>query len=130
MTPSRLSSVLRSISDRILASKAPSRSAVSRELRLVLAAMGSSSGPTKVVVCESWDEGEARSAAKKFNAVAIGQGPFDGSFGIEIPAESVDGCVSSTPGDGTAEERSVHVLDSWDEISGGDPEYAFDMLSL
>lgn len=132
MNPEELALALRSIADRIDRSEMPSRSAVSHEVEKVLAAIGDpgvAAGPTKVVVCESWSEDEARAAAKQCGAVAIGQDPF-GNFGLEVPATAVEKCMSTVPGDGTPQERQIGVFDSWDAIGDGDSEYSFEMLQL
>ncbi len=116
--PRELSSALRSVSDRILASRSPSRSAVARELRRVLASMDQvAAGQTKVVVSDSWTLGEVQAIAKEFGGTDLREGPY-GDVGLMVPLDKVE-AVQEGGGE-------FHVFDSWDEASGGDPEYAFE----
>ncbi len=116
--PQKVSSALRSISERILNSRNPSRSAVAAELRRVLVAMGQvSSGLTKVVVSDFWTLDEVKALAPEFGGTDIRTGPY-GDVGLVVPADKVD-AVQEGGGE-------FHVFDSWEEVSGGDPEFAFE----
>jgi hypothetical protein len=72
MTPARLSSVLRSVADRLDRSKKPSKSAVSRELRRVLAAMAT----IKVTVGEE-GETHTRFMVERDGVISSGLMPHD-----------------------------------------------------
>jgi len=124
MTPARLSATLRSISERILRSERPSISAVASELRRVLVAVMESegqkpagAGSSKIVVSDCWTLEEVKALAPEFGGTDIRVGPY-GDVGLVVPADQVDP-VQEGGGE-------FHVFDSWDEVSGGDPEYSFD----
>lgn len=121
--PQKVSAALRSVSERILASKSPSRPAVAAELRRVLATMNHgqvSAGPTKVVVSDSWTLEEVKALAPDFGGTDIRTGPY-GDVGLMVPADKVD-AVQEGGGE-------FHVFDTWEQASGDDSEFAFEPLS-
>ncbi len=117
--PKRVSAALRSISQRILASKSPSRSAVARELRRVLASMDQgqvSAGPTKVFVSEDWwDVNQVRELMEEVGGSDLRECEY-GLYGFVAPAAAASK-LQSEPG--------VSAVDSWEEANGTDPNVDF-----
>lgn len=130
MTPSELSAALRSIADRIGNSSNPSRSAVSSELRRVLAGFGQepqaqqAAPATKVVISDNWMDDDLPNIVSEHGGVAVRRGHF-GEYGIEMPADQA-AQFEADVGEG------AHIFSSWDEASkaASEPgeEYVFEAV--
>lgn len=98
MTPARLASALRSVSDRILNSERPSKSAVASELRRILAAMDDKIKINKVTLVPSEEDEEP--GMPTFLVEGIWEGEvFAYNVSVELDGRDAD----------------------WEHVSGSDP---------
>ncbi len=106
MTPARLSSALRLISDRILASRRPSRTLVARELRRVLMRMAASEHSVKTVG----------------DLISVLQG-LDPNVLIGVSVATSDDNFWSDPGEIVVTVDGTHVnIDGYMSSDGGDSD--------